>query len=187
MSGRHCQTWTGDSLEGVPTLVRDPQPAEFEALLDRRRGLGQDLFDEVWEGVLHMNPAPSGRHGDLESQLHVLLAPLAQRAGLRMRGQFNLGQDGDYRVPDGGLQQDTTDRVYYPTAALVIEIVSPGDESWEKLPFYAAHGVEELLIVDPQQRTVSWLGLEAGEYQHLKRSRVIELGAAELAERIDWP
>jgi hypothetical protein len=75
----------------MPTLVRDPQPAEFEALLERRRRLGQDLFDEVWEGVLHVNPAPSGRHGDLESQLHVLLRPIAQRAGLRMRGQLNLG------------------------------------------------------------------------------------------------
>jgi Uma2 family endonuclease len=70
---------------------------------------------------------------------------------------------------------------------LVIEIVSPGDESWQKLPFYAAHGVQELLIVDPQQRTVSWLGLEAGEYRHLKRSGLIELGASEFAEQIDWP
>jgi Uma2 family endonuclease len=171
----------------MPTLVRDPQPAEFEVLLERRRRLGQDLFDEVWEGVLHMNRAPSGRHGDLESQLHVLLRPIAQRAGLRMRGQLNVGEEGDYRVPDGALQRDTSDRVYYPTAALVIEIVSPGDESWQKLPFYAAHGVQELLIVDPQQRTVSWLGLEAGEYRHLKRSGLIELGASELAAQIDWP
>jgi Uma2 family endonuclease len=117
----------------------------------------------------------------------VLLAPLAKRAGLRMRGQFNLGQDSDYRVPDGGLQQDTSNLVYYPTAALVIEIVSPGDESWEKLPFYGAHGVQELLIVDPEQQTVSWLALEAGSYQQVKRSRLIELGADELAEQIDWP
>ncbi len=187
MSDGVSATGTGGSLQGVPTLVRDPQPAEFEAILERRRRLGQDLFDEVWEGVLHMNPAPSGRHGDLESQLHVLLAPLAKAAGLRMRGQFNLGQDTDYRVPDGGLQQDASDRVYYPTAALVIEIVSPGDESWEKLPFYAAHGVQELLIVDPEQRTVSWLAVEAGNYQHVKRSRLIDLGTDELAEQIDWP
>ena len=62
----------------MPTLVRDPQPSEFEALLERRRRLGQDLFDEVWEGVLHMNPAPSGRHGDLESQLALVLSPLAK-------------------------------------------------------------------------------------------------------------
>ncbi len=134
-----------------------------------------------------MNPAPSGRHGDLESQLHAVVRPLALAAGLRMRGQFNLGKDGDYRVPDGGLDRDATDRVYYPTAALVIEIVSPGDETWAKLDFYAGHGVDELLIVDPQEKTVSWLGLEGGEYRHLKRSRLIELGAAELDQQIDWP
>ena len=29
---------------------------------------------------------------------------------------------------------------------LVIEIVSPGDDTWKKLPFYAAHDVDELLI-----------------------------------------
>ncbi len=103
-----------------------------------------------------------------------------------MRGRFNLGEEGDYRVPDGGLDRDASDRVYYATAAVVIEVVSPGDESWEKLPFYAAHGIQEMLIVDPGTRTVSWLGLEAGEYHHLERSGLIELGAAELAAQIEW-
>ena len=37
---------------------------EFEALLERRHRLGQDLLDEVWDGVHHMNPAPAGRHGE---------------------------------------------------------------------------------------------------------------------------
>ena len=178
----------GGSLDCVPTLVRDPQPVEFEALLARRRQLGQDLFDEVWEGVLHMNPAPSGRHARIEAQLLAMLQAPAADTRLTVVGHFNLGSDEhDYRVPDGGLHRDFADRVFYPTAALVIEIVSPGDETWEKLDFYATHGVEELLIVDPQQKTVSWMALEAGEYKHLKRSRLIELGADELASRIDWP
>ena len=184
---RNSVASSGGSLDHMPTLVRDPQPAEFEALLERRRRLGQDLFDEVWEGVLHMNPAPHSRHGRLEWQLAGLLAPLADDAGLRALGQFNLGEEGDYRVPDGALVRPGPDAVYLPTAALVLEIVSPGDETWEKLGFYAAHGVEELLIVDPQEKTVSWMGLEAGEYKHLKRSRLIELGANELAAGIDWP
>jgi len=172
----------------MPTFVRDPPPAEFRALLERRQRLGQDLFDEVWEGVLHVNPAPSGRHARVEAQLLALLQAPAAAAGLTVVGQFNLGDDEhDYRVPDGGLHRDFADRVFYPTAALVIEIVSPGDESWGKLDFYAARGVDELLIVDPQERTVSWMRIEAGEYKHLKRSRLIHLGANELAGRIDWP
>jgi hypothetical protein len=32
----------------MPTLVGDRQPVEFEALLGRRRRLGQDGLDEVW-------------------------------------------------------------------------------------------------------------------------------------------
>jgi Uma2 family endonuclease len=171
----------------VPTLVLDPQPAEFEALLERRRRLGQDLFDEVWEGVLHVNPAPHSQHGRLEWQLAGILAPLAYSAGLRALGQFNLGREGDHRVPDGALIRPGPDAVYLPTAALVLEIVSPGDESWEKLGFYASHRVDELLIVDPQEKTVRWLELEHGEYKHIKRSRLIELGVTELAEQIDWP
>ncbi len=171
----------------MPTLVRDPQPAEFEALLERRRRFGQDLFDEVWEGVRHMNPAPSGRHARIEAQLLAVLQPLGTAAELTVVGQFNLGDgERDYRVPDGGLQRDFTDRVFYPTAALVIEIVSPGDESWGKLDFYAAHRVDELLIVDGHEKTVSWMGLEASEYKHLRRSRLIDLGTSELAETIDW-
>jgi len=60
------------SLGRMPTLVRDPQPVEFEQLLERRRALGQDLLDEVWEGVYHMNPAPAARHADVAQQLAVL-------------------------------------------------------------------------------------------------------------------
>jgi Uma2 family endonuclease len=170
----------------MPTLVRDPPPPEFVALLHRRQHLGQDLYDETWEGVLHMNPAPSGRHGKIQMQLALLLGPLAQSVGLLIIGPFNLGQQDDYRVPDAGLLQDSTDRAFYPTAALAIEIVSPGDESWAKLAFYAAHGVAEVLIVDPQERTVSWLGLEGDDYQRRERSTLIELGAADLAAQLSW-
>jgi len=172
----------------MPTLVRDPQPAEFEALLERRRRLGQDLLDEVWDGVCHMNPAPAGRHGATAQQLAELLGPPARKAGLvPMMSIFNLGEAGDYRVPDGGLHRERADRVYYATAALVVEIVSPGDETWEKLGFYASHQVDELVIVDPQERTVRWLGLTGGRYRPLEESGLIELGPGELAQRIDWP
>jgi hypothetical protein len=79
----------------VPTLVRDPQPAEFEALLERCHKLGQDLLDEVWEGVHHMNLAPHSRHSAIQQQLAVLLDSAARQAGLDPRaGIFNLGEEG---------------------------------------------------------------------------------------------
>jgi len=168
--------------------VLDPQPQELGALIERRRLLGQDLFDEVWEGVLHMNPAPRGRHGAIESQLAVLLAPLARAAGLVVTGRFNLGSsDDDYRVPDLGLHRDFSDRVWYPSGALVVEIVSPGDESYKKLGFYAAHAVDEVVIVDPGDQVVHWFALADGEYREIERSAVLDTGSAQLAQQIDWP
>ena len=177
------------SFDHMPTLVRDPQPVEFEALLEKRKRLGQDLLDEVWAGVYHMNPVPHGRHAHTAHQLAELLAAPAHDAGLvPMIGIFNLGKPNDYRVPDGGLFRPGSCQMYVPTAELVVEIVSPGDESWEKLSFYAAHDVGELLIVDPQEREIHWLGLRpGGDYQPNRRSALIALGPAELAERIDWP
>jgi Putative restriction endonuclease len=67
-----------------------------------------------------------------------------------------------------------------------VEIASPGDETQQKLPFYAAHQVDEVLIVDPAERAVHWLALAGGEYRPIERSRLIDLGPSDLAEHIDW-
>lgn len=171
------------------TLLPDLPDAELQALLERRRRLGQDGRDEVWEGVLHMVPAPAHRHADLAQQLAELLGPAARTAGLQPTvAGFNLGDSkDDFRVPDGGLHRPGAAEMWHPTAALVLEILSPNDETWEKLSFYAAHHVDEILIVDPDTRQVHWLALTANRYEPVERSALIELGPAELAQRIDWP
>ena len=170
------------------TLVVDPPTAGLDELMERRRRSGLDRLDEVWEGIYHMVPAPSGPHGSVEWQLAQLLRPLAERAGLHACGQFNLGEgEHDFRVPDGGLHRVPPLVTWYSTAALVLEIVSPGDESWEKLPFYATHDVDEVLIVDLRKRSISWLTLENGEYRPMQHSGLIDLGAQALGEQLDWP
>ncbi len=145
-------------------------------------------MDEVWDGVVHMVPAVSYRHADIGQQLAELLGPIARAAGLEpIMQQFNLGGSiEDYRVPDGGLHRPGAGGLWHPTAAMVVEIVSPGDESWQKLGFYADHHVDEVLIVDPEQRTVHWLALTDGRYDEIQRSSLIELGPAELHERLVW-
>ena len=172
----------------MPTLVLGTPPPELEALLERRRLAGADRFDEVWEGVYHMVPGPSHAHGLLEAQLLAFLRAPATDAELQITGQFNLGEsEHDFRVPDGGLHRPGAGGMWHPTAALVIEIVSPGDESSQKLPFYAKHNVDEVLIVDPAERTVMWLGLREGGYRPIEQSSLIELRISELSEQIDWP
>jgi Uma2 family endonuclease len=102
-------------------------------------------------------------------------------------GGVNVGDPENYRVPDGVLQRERALGVWHPTAALVVEILSPGDETFEKLSFYAEHQVDELLIVDPAERRVQWLGLVEAEYQPINNSGLIDLGPLELQEQIDWP
>jgi Uma2 family endonuclease len=173
----------------MATLVLDPYAYELEALMERRRISGLDRLDEVWEGVLHMVPAPSYEHARISQQLAEILGPRARAAGLiAAMGEFNLGDsDHDFRVPDGGLHRPGAGGVWLHTAALAVEIVSPGDETWQKLPFYAAHRVDEVLIVDPSERALHWLTLTGDEYRPVERSGLIDLGPAELAEQIDWP
>jgi hypothetical protein len=179
----------------MATLLLDPPPVEFQALLERRKRLDQDRHDEIWEGVYHMAPAARTADADIQQQLAVLLYTPARQAGLYplLAGEFNIGEPENFRVPGGGLLRSRENAVWLATAALAVEIVSPGDESWQKLPFYAAHNVEELLIVDPVKRSIDWLALtsRAGGnedgYRAIECSALIDLGARELAELIDWP
>lgn len=118
----------------------------------------------------------------------LLDAPARTAALAPAMHEFNPGEsEHDFRVPDGGIHRPGPDRLWYPTAALVVEIVSPEDETWQKLPFYAAHGVDEVLIVDPEERSIHWLALAGNEYREVERSGLVELGATEPAARIDWP
>lgn len=141
------------------------------------------------EGFLHLAPALDLSHGQLVVQLAVALTPAAEAAGLIVSDQFNLGEGrSDYRVPDLGLHRPGHSGTWIASAALVAEVISPGDEAWEKLPFYAAHDVDELLILDPAEQTVKWLALDPhGDYQPVERSGLIDLGPAGLAEQITWP
>ncbi len=171
------------------TVVLDPHTAGLDELLERRRRSGLDRLDEVWAGVLHMIPAPSLVHARVAQQLAELLGPLAREAGLESTmHEFNLGEsERDFRVPDGALHRPGAAGTWLPTAALVVEIVSPGDETWEKLGFYASHSVEEVLIVDPHERKVHWLELADGQYRNARHSRLVDLGPQELVELLDWP
>ncbi len=162
-------------------LVGDP-PQVVQAWLRRRHALGQDLFDEVWEGDYHVAPAPHPRHGVVDQLLAELLGPLARRAGLTGSGPLNIGEPDDYRVPDRAYLRDVPDATFVPTAAVVVEIVSPGDESYAKLAFYAARQVDEVLVVDPSQGRARWYrrGASGSAMEPTDRSALLALTAAQV-------
>jgi hypothetical protein len=168
--------------------VLGPPPDELKALIARRHSLGLDGFDEVWKGEYHMAPMAHPFHGYVYDTVTVLLVPFVRRAGLISTAAFNLGQPDDFRVPDGGLHRSLPTTVYVPTAAAVIEVESPDDETWGKFDFYAEHGVAEVLVASYLSRSVSWFGLTpSGRYQRLDHSLLLGEGTAELGAKINWP
>lgn len=170
----------------MKTVVLGPRPQELDRLIERRRSCGLDTFDEMWEGAYHVAPASHPRHGYIDQVLAELLGPVARRAGLVGTGPFNLGAEHDYRVPDRGLHREMPTTVWVPTAALVVEIVSPNDETYEKLPFYAAHGVDEVLIVDPTLSRVQILIRSGDHYAEDATSALLGIDAVAIDREMDW-
>ncbi len=172
----------------MKTVVLGPRPAELEQLIERRHALGIDTYDEEWEGEYHMAPAAHSAHGYLDNVVAELLGPMARAAGLVGIGPFNLGGPGDYRVPDRGYLRDHPRGVWLATAAIVVDIVSPDDETFEKFGFYWRHQVDELITVDPAMRAVMlWDRQPDGNYSQSTGAGLLGMTAADLAAAIDWP
>ncbi|WP_165367806.1 Uma2 family endonuclease [Phytoactinopolyspora endophytica] len=169
------------------TVLVGELPPEFHDLLERRRALGQDLFDEVWEGEYHVAPAPHGLHGRVEIQLACILRPRADLAGLQGSGPCNIGTPDDYRVPDQAYFADQAPRTFNASAEIVVEIVSPGDESREKFGFYFRVGVKEILIVDPDTRSIEWYARADSGFRLVEGSDLLSTSTAELTKAIHWP
>jgi len=144
-------------------------------ILKWRTRTGVDRWDEMWEGVLHMPPMPNRTHQEFEWALETWLrAHWARPRGNKVYHQINLasvdGWPNDYRIPD--LLLLTPDRFdidhneyFEGPPTVVIEIRSPGDETIEKMPFYAKLGVPEAWIVDRDTKVPELYVLRHGNYE----------------------
>jgi Uma2 family endonuclease len=152
----------------------------------RRAVLGLDLYDEVWDGVYRMSPAPHWKHGNLQHQFVQAVGERASVEGLIGTGPFNLGTPDNYRVPDWGWHRATpNDSAFLATAAAVLEVLSPNDTAPEKLDYYAAHGVEEVFIVNSELKTITCI--DPLTKRQLDRSAVFAIDVADIVASIDWP
>lgn len=123
-----------------------------------RSPIASDRWDEMWNGELHMTPAPTPRHQMLSFRLATFLDRYwAQPQRGAMIQDVNVAAPGsgprDYRIPDITLiaadqMQRIGERYIEGPASVVVEILSPDDDSYEKLDFYFAIGVTEAWIVD---------------------------------------
>ncbi|HWL45065.1 MAG TPA: Uma2 family endonuclease [Ilumatobacter sp.] len=157
---------------------------ELEALIERRRALGLDTFDEWWEGVYRVVGGPSPEHGLVVARLCALLLGRCDPLGLWVVTPMNVGIDKwDAKVPDIAVTRPDTARTspaYMATAELVVEIMSPREIRGEKLPFYAAWNVKEYLEVDLPNGTVRLLANRDGTWEPIDSSEVIELTVGEV-------
>lgn len=170
-------------------LLADPQ---LEAdLRKQRREAGADKFDEVWDGVYVMHAYPGDEHQELVGGLtHVFWEVVQAKKLGRARPGVNIASDpadwtNDYRCPDVAVFLNDTAAechgAFWTSADFVVEVVSQGDESRNKLAFYAKVGVRELLLVDrdPWRLEMHRLG-----DKELKLSGVTRVGDAAIASDI---
>ena len=116
-----------------------------------------------------MVPPRLSHHTTVSFSLARILAVIGARRGLIARpdsaGLFEPGRDDSYRVPDGSLvRPEHLVRRGIEGAELVIEILSPHDESREKFPFYARLRVPEIWHVEPNALVVEVYSLTRGAY-----------------------
>jgi Uma2 family endonuclease len=148
-------------VAAMHALVDDRLVDVSDEVIAERERLGLDTRDEVWEGVLHMNPPPSNEHSRVQHQLFLHLHRLAEPLGLDVRMELGLFNPAfptphDFRVPDITVfpPEVSTVRGADGAAAMAVEVRSPGDDSFKKLPYYDAMGVGEVLII---HRDSTWV------------------------------
>lgn len=157
------------------TLMRAVVYVRDEELEDRR-AKGLDRRDEMWDGVLHMTPAPSLEHQRILDALIEFLRPMLRRAGW---GQLFSGinvfgdrtGDRNYRIPDLTFVAAGREHILQPDGTrgggpdAVLEIRSPEDETYEKLPFFAALNVTEVIVCDRDTKAPRIFRLAEGRYE----------------------
>jgi Uma2 family endonuclease len=157
------------------------EPGLEEQLKAERRESGSDRFDEVWEGVYCVSPIPNIEHQFIVGRLVTVFQAIidAGDSGMAFPGvnvsDREEGWEHNYRGPDIALVLEGCPAKNCGThwcggPDLIVEIVSRGDRSREKVEFYSQIGVRELLIVDRDPWALEMYQLEEGRLRLAGRS-----------------
>lgn len=142
--------------------------------VDDYLALDGNYFVEFVNGCLQVLPMPSGVHQDLIGDLYLRLKNWAKRdptswvrfAPFRVRVT-----EGTFREPDvcfsRGVHASLRHANFWDRADFVIEIISDSNREHDtvtKRAEYAAAGIPEYWLVDPEPRTITVLVLRDGLY-----------------------
>ncbi len=161
------------------------QRDKVRRIIRRRRRLGLDHKDEVWNGRYIIMPDPDNVHQEFVAELIFILTLVVTRAGLGRAypgGNISDREDkwtANYRVPDvtvflNGNPAEDRNTHWLGGPDLAVEIVSDNDKSRKKLDFYANVGTRELLIVDRDPWQIELFRLTNGELVSIGKSSVAD-------------
>jgi Uma2 family endonuclease len=161
--------WEGDDLEiDMQPLQGLWTEEQYLRLTDQT-----NRFIEFTEGSVEVLPMPTRQHQAISRFLFLAFFSFVQNLGgtvfyapLRVRVA-----PGRFREPDLVLLLDVNDprnqNAFWLGADLVVEIVSPDDVERDtvlKRADYAAAGIPEYWIVNPQEETITVLTLQGNVY-----------------------
>jgi len=152
----------------------------MEALVEHRRRLGIGNLDECWEGVWHWTE-PTGKHQRVAARIYTVHAEFLEGAGrASVWPSVNVTDrevdwKHNHRCPDGsiilpdhpGHWLDDAQTAFVGGPDQVLEVLSPDDDTHRKLPFYAALGVREVLVVEPGTGRIQLWRLESGAFREV--------------------
>jgi Uma2 family endonuclease len=158
---------------------------KIRRIIRRRRRLGLDSKDEVWNGRYIVMPDPDNVHQDLVGALLTVLRIVISWAKLgNAYPGCNISDRAEkwrsnYRVPDvtvflNGNPAENRNTHWLGGPDLAVEIVSDNDKSRKKLDFYASVGTRELLIVDREPWQIELFRLTNGELVSVGKSSVAD-------------
>jgi Uma2 family endonuclease len=165
--------------------------------LAARRRTGVDRWDEMWDGVLHLPPAPNYEHQRILDLLLIFLGPLLEETGRgTLRSGINVFHETskaeNYRIPDltfiarGHESVIDKDGIRGGPDA-VLEIRSPDDETYEKFPFYAELRIAEVIVIDRDTRRTEIYRLAGPQYAAIQADRNGSVASEVLAVRFTPP
>ncbi len=126
---------------------------------------------ELFDGSLHVTPAPKPRHQHISAKLAMILDSAAEQAGMHVLQAVNVRLRPD-RIPIPDLVVTTNinfDELVIDAAAvrLICEISSPSNAATDKvlkMHYYAAAGIPWYLLVDQQSATLHLYSLSGATY-----------------------
>ncbi|SCG79030.1 Uma2 family endonuclease [Micromonospora humi] len=140
---------------------------------------------ELFDGSLHVTPAPTPRHQRIQRNLGNLLETAARRVGLELLETVNVRlRPGRIPIPDlvvtAPIDFDEP-MVEARDVRLVCEVISPSNAATDKvlkMHYYAASGIEWYLVVEQEDGTLHLYRRQGRHYREVsvtKPGDVLEL------------